>query len=321
MKNNSIKSIYHILCDKIKKQSFQVILYGMSPEEKREFLKAWLKALGETGCGLAVIPVSGDRKTAEFDKRVLKASAVLLSCKPEGMFVLQNPEDLRFITKSFITEIWKNSKITGIKNFKYIGYIGWESINRAGKEIVDVDYYTSKISINGKTYRFFLAITHHSAIGCNSHSPKWFTTTTDWNTKIWPGQVLHDWEPKNEGLNTQITYTLTSIAPVIVSYSVPEGLTVEWVDQTSPDTGYVKTLHKILNARSGVIYAVESSSIGLLDPTRPGGYLPMIVDHDFKVELQKPVFLWADTKTIDINFTAALYDCCTLHHVVCSSLI
>ncbi len=55
-------------------------------------------------------------------------------------------------------------------------------------------------------------------------------------------------------------------------------------------------------------YTLEPSSIGLLDPNKPGGFLPMIVDHEFKTEFQKQVWWWTDTKTIDISFTVALYD-------------
>lgn len=160
-----------------------------------------------------------------------------------------------------------------------------------------------------------MANTQHSAIGYNGYSPKKFVSVTDWNTDTWEGQVLHQWGPKNGGSNTQITFTLTAgvqgeepVATATISYSVQGGLEIRWKDHTVPDKGYVKTLHEIPDSKSDVTYTLEPSSIGLLDPNKQGGgVLPMIIDHEFKTELQK-WWLWPDIKTIDISFTVALYD-------------
>jgi len=237
------------------------------------------------------------------------------------MFIIErtgNPvSDLKLITHTFNEEKSIESCSTNIENFNYIGYIGWKSktTDNTGKEAVKVNYYIAKTTVGGKTYRFFLANTQHSAIGYNGYSPKEFISITDWNTDTWEGQVLHQWGPKNEGSNTQITFTLTAgvqgeepIATATISYGVQGGLEIRWKDQTVPDDGYVKTLHDIPNSKSDVTYTVEPSSIGLLDPNKNGGVLPMIVDHEFKTEFQKQVLWWTDTKTIDISFTVALYD-------------
>jgi len=321
LRNINTKGLYDVLLNKMKKHGFQVILFKLNENEKRTFLKAWLKALGEMGYRPSVIPIEKigkDKRSLEFDKRLLKAEIVVLSYRPNGIFIVERTshpaEDIATILKV-------GSASTNIKNFQYIGYIGWktESSDDTGKECVKVDYYIAKTEVGGKTYRFFLALPQHSAVGYDGYSPKKFITVTDWNTNVWSGQVLHDWGPKNEGSNTQITYTLTASAglqgeePVVVasatvSYSVQGGLVIKWIDQTSPDTGYVKTVHEIPDSKSDVTYTVEPSSIGLLDPTKSGGVLPMIVDHDFEVELQKQVWWWTDTKTIDIDFTVALYD-------------
>ncbi len=326
MKNTNIKTLYNMLRNKIAKEHrFQIILVKLNENEKRTVLKAWFKALGEFGHKLSVIPVkrvSHDKRSIEIDDRLLKADIVALSCNPDGIFVAEKTndptKDIAMIIKTF-DEVRAES--TNIKNFNYIGYVGWitKDQNNVGKETVKVDYYIAKTTVGGKTYRFFLALPQHSALGYDGYSPKKFTTITDWNTDIWEGQVLHDWGPKNEGSNTQVSYTLTAsagfqgeepvaIASATISYSVQGGLKIKWIDQTSPDTGCVKTIHEIPDSSSGVTYTVEPSSIGLLDPNKPGGFLPMIVDHDFKVELQKPVWWWTDTKTIDINFSVALYD-------------
>ena len=241
---------------------------------------------------------------------------VALSVKPFGIFVVEHSidptSDLRQITRTFNEEKSMELLSTNIKNFKYIGYIGWKSktLENVGKECVKVDYYIAKTTVSGKTYRFFLANTQHSAIGYNGYSPKKFVSVTDWNTDTWEGQVLHQWGPKSEGSNTQITFTLSAgVATATISYSVQGGLKISWKDQTIPDEGYVKTLHEIPDSKSDVTYTLEPSSIGLLDPNKQGGVLPMIVDHEFKTELQKKVWLWwTDTKTIDISFTVALYD-------------
>ncbi len=69
-------------------------------------------------------------------------------------------------------------------------------------------------------------------------------------------------------------------------------------------------MHEIPNSRSDVTYTIEPSSIGLLDPNKLDGCLPMIVNHEFKTEFQKQVWWWPwpDTKITDISFTVALYD-------------
>ncbi len=289
MKNNSLESIYRMLCRKMREQSFRVMLYGMSPEEKREFLKVWMKALNETGCEFIALPADGKNTD------MLKANAIVLSYRPEGILVLQSPGDLRF-AETRLAEIKKSSEIG---SFKHIGYIGWERTSRAGREIVYVDYYYTTTRVGRKEYRFFLAIACSSAVGFWGYSPKVFITTTDWNTRMRPGQVLQDWGPKNEGLSRNVTYTLMATAPVTLSCKAPD--TVRWADQTSPDTGCVRTLYEIPGAKSGVIYPVMQSSICLLDPSK--GHMPVIVDHDFKVELK--TFPWS-TETLDINFTAVI---------------
>ena len=207
MKNNNLKSIYRMLCRKMREQSFRVMLYGLSPEEKREFLKVWLKALNETGCEFVALPAS--LLAGGKDTDVLKANAIVLSSRPEGVLILQSPGDLKFAETRLAA--LKNGEIRG---FRYIGYIGWERSGRNGREIAYVDYYCTTTRVGGKEYRFFLAIARSSATGCNGYSPKVFITTTDWKTGMRPGQVLQDWGPKNEGLGRQIKYTLMAASPV-----------------------------------------------------------------------------------------------------------
>ena len=324
LKRATAIELYNNLAKRIKRSGFVVVLYKVDKDEKRKFLEAWLKALTKAGYKMSVIPiskVSKDKKSLKIDERVLTADLIALSAKPFGMFIIERTSDpvsdLKLITHTFNEEKSIESCSTNTENFNYIGYIGWKSktTDNVGKEAVKVDYYIAKTTVGGKTYRFFLANTQHSAIGYDGYSPKEFISITDWNTDTWEGQVLHQWGPKNEGSNTQITFTLTAgvqgeepVATATISYGVQGGLEIRWKDQTVPDDGYVKTLHEIPNSKSDVTYTVEPSSIGLLDPNKNGGVLPMIVDHEFKTEFQKQVLWWTDTKTIDISFTVALYD-------------
>ncbi len=323
LKGTTAVELYSNLAKRMKGSGFIIVLYKVDKNEKRKFLEAWLKALTRAGYKMPVIPISKasrDKKSFKIDERVFNADIVALSVKPFGIFVIENSNnpllDLRLITHTFNEEKSMELLSTNIKNFKYIGYIGWKSktLENVGKESVKVDYYIAKTTVGGKTYRFFLANTQHSAIGYNGYSPKKFVSVTDWNTDTWKGQVLHQWGPKNEGSNAQITFTLTAgvqgeepVATATISYSVQGGLEIRWEDHTVPDEGYVKTLHEIPDSKSDVTYTLEPSSIGLLDPNKQGGVLPMIIDHEFKTELQK-WWLWPDIKTIDISFTVALYD-------------
>ena len=323
LKGTTAVELYSNLAKRMEGSGFVIVLCKVDKNEKRIFLEAWLKALTRAKYKMPIIPISKaskDKKSLKIDERVLNADIVALSVKPFGIFVVEHSNDptsdLRLITRTFNEEKSVESLSTNIKNFKYIGYIGWKSktLENVGKECVKVDYYIAKTTVGGKTYRFFLANTQHSAIGYNGYSPKKFVSITDWNTATWEGQVLHQWGPKNEGSNTQITFTLSAgaqgeepVASATISYSVQGGLKISWKDQTIPDKGLVKTLHEIPDSKSDVTYTLEPSSIGLLDPNKQGGVLPMIVDHEFKTELQK-WWLWPDTKTIDISFTVALYD-------------
>lgn len=319
LKETTAVELYNNLAKRMEDGGFAVVLYKVDKDEKRKFFEAWLKALTKSGQKMPLIPVSKvseDKKSLKIDERVFAADIVALSARPFGMFIIEESDDpvsdLEIVTHTFNEEKSIESLSASIENFDYIGYIGWKTkaIENIGKESVKVDYYVARTSVGGKTYRFFLAKPQHSAIGYDGYSPKKFVSVTDWKTDTWKGQVLHQWGPKNEGSNTQITFTLTAggedaVAAATISYSVQGGLEIRWEDQTVPDDGYVKTLHEIPDSRSDVAYTLEPSSIGLLDQNKPGGYLPMIVGHEFKTELQK---WWWDTKTIDVSFTVALYD-------------
>ncbi len=135
--------------------------------------------------------------------------------------------------------------------------------------------------------------------GILNHVPKAFITETDWRTSAYSGQVLFDWEPKNQGGPTSsISFTMTmgSDISASVAYSVANPAQFSWKDQTNPSTGDVKTEHTLDSATTAVTYTVKPSSIGYLDSNKSGGAEPMLVGHYIKSKLVASIFIyeWAD---------------------------
>ncbi len=189
LKGTTAVELYNNLAKRMEGSGFVAVLYKVDKDEKRKFLEAWLKALTKAGYKMSIIPiskVSKDKKSLKIDERVLTADIVALSAKPFGIFIIEETNDpvldLKLITHTFNEEKSIELFSTNIENFNYIGYIGWKSktVDNVGKETVKVDYYIAKTTVGGKTYRFFLANSQHSAIGYNGYSPKKFISITDW---------------------------------------------------------------------------------------------------------------------------------------------
>ncbi|WP_440060221.1 hypothetical protein ACSU1N_03530 [Thermogladius sp. 4427co] len=229
-----------------------------------------------------------------------------------------------YVKERGLNAIFGSTTITGIQGFNFIGYIGWITTNftgavcgeTTGYMAVKVDYFYANATLNGKVYHGFLVHIEHSAKGyqttccsltsCSTinHYPKTFISKTDWKTTMWPGQVLDDWQPKNASSASNITYQIawgtgaqSGSAPIVsVSYSTPitesNHIYYEWYDTSDPPYGVAAAKH-ILNVPSGydesklnnVLFTVAPSSIGFLDPDKPGGSLPMIISHTFETEL------------------------------------
>lgn len=204
--------------------------------------------------------------------------------------------------------------ITRISGFKLVGYIGWITSaitgqvcgETTGSMKVKVEYYYGE---SGK-YRFWLAYVMHGSVGYQTqcigifnHYPKNFISVVNWRTSTWPGQVLWDWGPKNMGTRQTISYYLSSgvsvgteLATASIEYSVtitgPNAPYYEWYDRSDPSDGIAKTEHNLKlpatydeSKLNNIWFQVEPSSIGVLDPDKPGGILPMIVDHYFTTTL------------------------------------
>ena len=232
-----------------------------------------------------------------------------------------------------VKELVENyGSIVANQGFEFVGYIGWIAADFVGSvcnEVtgymaVKVDYYYVK----GR-YEAWLAHVKHGVAGYRTncplgpvpwyvdHYPKRFLTVTSWGTDVWPGQVLFDWGPKNIGTAATITYTMSAAvtvgpAPsVTIQYSVgitePNAPYFEWYDESDPPRGVHRVEHILVVPEgydrpklSGRLFVVEPASIGILDPSKPYGYPPVILSHVFYAELNT-----GDSATI--SFSAYLY--------------
>jgi hypothetical protein len=100
----------------------------VSKEEKEKFIQAWLKALSKSGHKVTVLPVSEvaeDKKSLKLDERIFKADLVVFSARPFGIFVVEDSDD---VSKDLgLMEMTIYGKADDIKNFEYLGYIGWKT--------------------------------------------------------------------------------------------------------------------------------------------------------------------------------------------------
>ncbi|MEL9908068.1 MAG: hypothetical protein QXP97_00815 [Desulfurococcus sp.] len=290
---------------------------------------------------------------------VFKAKALVFSVNPTGFIVVETLEDFEetmlLVVKwmGFMEDAEINNialyraagpaSITSLNGFNPVGFVGWITANFTGAvcgEItgymaVKVDYfYANTTTLGGKLYHAFLAHVEHSAKGyattccpwwwpwCSPtyHYPKTFVSKTDWHTTTWPGQVLDDWQPKNAGSASTVTYTIAwnagaSVGQGIratVSYSTSTSITqpnapyYTWYDISDPPYGIAASKHELQpgglseSQLTNILFTVEPSSIGFLDPDRYGDVLPMIIQHQFNTALNTG-------DAASISFSVSLY--------------
>lgn len=161
------------------------------------------------------------------------------------------------------------------------------------------NFYEASQSTSQGTYYFFLDYIEQTGYG-NSYSGPWWNyyeisynpnnyySSINWLTLSWPGQMLCNWGPKNSWTNAVVTYGVSAgvtsggiFVGVQITYSVPGGLKISWIDSSNPAAGYVNTIEN-LGSTTGTTYTVEPSSVGEINPTKSGGYLPMILNEYFK---------------------------------------
>jgi hypothetical protein len=235
------------------------------------------------------------------------------------------------VTNEKLLKLIGSNTIVNMTGARFIGSIGWITANWYGGGCGEVTgtmgvlveyFYTNVTTPSGKVYHAWFAHVMHSARGEQTtccyqrcflwwcwdecvtydHYPYKFNSTVDWMTWLWPGQVLNDWNPKNTGTASTITFTVTftlgatfSQTPsMTVQYSTSTSQTMpstpyfEWWDQSIPWNGTVITIHYVrvpsnipTSMLNGVTFTVEPTSVAFLDPDKPGGVLPMIVYHVF----------------------------------------
>jgi hypothetical protein len=220
---------------------------------------------------------------------------------------LINPDSLNDKAK----EIIGGSTIIDQRGVNFLGYIGYLTSNWIGQRCGEVTgimgvkltlFYANVTATTGTLYHAFFVHVEHVARGYRTycwpfyynHYPSMFNTTIDWRTTIWPGQVVDTYEPKNTGTARTISYTIgwsfsagSSISVTYTSASTitePDAPYYQWVDSSEPWRGVVTTIHYVVKPSSlpdsqlnYVTFTVEPSSIGFLDPNKPGGYPPMVI--------------------------------------------
>jgi hypothetical protein len=217
-------------------------------------------------------------------------------------------------TLAGIERVAGEESIVSTQGVTPIGYIGWLGTYMYGKVCNEVTgemdvkidiFYTATTTSSGAIYHAWFIHPVHTARGLQSvcqgktydHHPSKFNTTIDWRTWTWPGQVLDNWEPKNAGSAATISFTLVwslgmqldKQSSITVQYSAATTITqpatpyFRWWDYTAPAKGIHSVIHEVVippgistSQLNGVTFTVEPSSVGFLDPTKPGGVLPMI---------------------------------------------
>lgn len=285
------------------------------------------------------------RRVYTVSEIVLKAKGLAFSVKPNMFIVIDTLDDLNqtllliakwagFINRTYVdkNEVFRrflgSETITNKENFVYVGSIGYITAifngtlchEQTGYMAVKIDYYYANVTVANQVYHAWLAHVMHSAKGYQTtccypfppfcmtyhHYPVYFVTKTDWNTELYPGQVLDNYEPKNFGSAATIVYTInwefganfgeeasaTIEYSVSVSTSMPATPYYEWYDISDPPYGVAAVKHYVdippgfdVSKLDNVLFTVEPASIGYLDPLKLGGVPPMIVTHSFYTRL------------------------------------
>ncbi|MCI4461858.1 MAG: hypothetical protein JHC12_02715 [Thermogladius sp.] len=241
-----------------------------------------------------------------FDKQYI----LLESLRMSGLI---NPESGGSVLQSVLGA----GTVISWRNVVPLGYVGYITANMTdslcgvvtGVMSVKLDVlYGNVTTTAGVLYHAWFIHVEHSAVGyetkcyrgpfptTNYHYPRKFNTTVDWLTWRFPGQVVEDYQPKNMGGGQGISYTVSMAGNPAIS--VEYGSTRElkdvsylWADESEPWDGVVTIIHEVdkpgnVSDRDmvGRTFTVEPSSVGFLDPLKPGGALPMIIKAYFTVE-------------------------------------
>ncbi len=235
--------------------------------------------------------------------------AFALTFNPNGLYQFASATDIVSYINGFVSQFADRPAQTMISYFSVPGArsydltqgaftfaynTAWLDVNlyQSGYKVgwlnYMVAYYETQQTTGSGTYYFFLAYTTTSAQG-NWYLPwaNWlpinFHSTTNWNTQQWAGQQLYDWGPKESGSGATVTFSLSAGTGGLsagVSFSAPSPDWFSWTDQSQPSNGIAKTWFEAwtLTSLDGTTLTVQPSSVGEINPTLAGGYLPMVVN-------------------------------------------
>ncbi|MEM3852671.1 MAG: hypothetical protein QXP70_06700, partial [Methanomassiliicoccales archaeon] len=122
-----------------------------------------------------------------------------------------------------------------------------------------------------------------------------------WENYKWQGQQLFRWGPEDSStIPGPVSFSFFTSNPASVfnvSYNAGAGITYR--DVSNPQTGNASAVQTVFGSQWGRSYTVSPVSVGLLNPTKAGGNLPMISYSYFGVD--------NDISTLQASWQVALF--------------
>jgi hypothetical protein len=301
--------------------SFALVMYGGQSYYRGFFYGDYLKALGANRMAppIELISSANQNKTGfTIDPAFMNAPIVEITFNPFGIYIANSSFDFLNATAWMMNTYLSEASAHAIhpqagaatpmsltmNGYTFVGTVGWYTVHYytylggysylLGWMSVKSDYYYAEQSTAQGTYYFFLDYPTISAQGeITWWGANWlpinFHSLMGWNTWVWPGQELFSWGPQNSGLSSTISFGLgitPAGATASISYSVSGDLLISWYDTSYPAGGNASALETIWDESYGATYTVNPSSVGELNPTLSGGYLPMVMHSYYGVDNQ-----------------------------------
>lgn len=288
---------------------FSLIVY-QAKDYRNDILSEWRSALSKIGEDINVLPSKVLFSNSSISTSPFQSSDVIaLSFTPEPSFIfgygvnlfnMQNftsfvEDSLQNISPSIpvITYSEHGNQPAVAANsikVKFIGQEGWfETKTDRGFNEALYKYCEGQAVINGKTYYWFVSNVTHQAQGYSQWLGGW---------KAWKYQDLTNWSlghadqiacsnaPTGSGhksfssncplftISASISFDGFSLG---ITYPIyyGDGPDLNWRDSSNLGEGCVDTHYRLgICADTSTTYTVHSISIGLLNPTKPGGGMP-----------------------------------------------
>lgn len=321
---------------------FSLIVYH-AKNYRNDILSDWKSALGTFGGGSNVVPTKVFSNNSSFSTSPFQsADVVALSYTPDPFFIfgygvdLSNMQEFTSYVEESVQQTSPSTPAVTISNNGYtcdvtstpitvkeIGGNGWfESTSGNGFNSALYKYCEGQEVINGNTYYWFVSNVSHQVQGYPQSLGGWkawkFQDVTDWFTSTYPGQVACANTPTGSGyqsfnsnsplftLNAGASFNGFSLG---INYPIYYGTgpNLNWRDSSNLAVGCVDTNYRLGDcADVGTTYTVHSISIGLLNPTKSGGYPPMVIEQKDPACLQS---YWDDTSCSMPYNTTCCYLC------------